>query len=486
MYKTVIFILFIILTTNLKSYSYTIFDTQKDTFLEYIRKSDEKSEEKQEKLDAQIQIDLNINNIELDLNECLDIALQNNINLKIAKHTMEAAKWEFNSKLSEFLPDVSGSFSITQLRGTFLVGGVAPDLVKEYPIFISVLANYDAFNNNKIFFETRIKNFLKKAKINQNNFTRDEVILNTTLLYYELLGRKLSIDVLHTNMLDREEQLRTTKARYEIGLGEKFDVLRAEAQVQIARKELVQSLNDLRFAQAKLARIMGLDVLAPIYPKDNLITPLNLFDDNYDIEKIYEIAMKIRPDIMAKELELRAKRTERNSNWGDFIPRLNVYYQYTQSGLISTGVKFGDTLGLELQVPIGEKLGVKTFADYKIADENYKKSIWELEKYKRDIKEKIMQSVYNSTAALEKIEASKKEVAAAQLSLDMALVRLDIGEATFLDVIEAQATKTQAREGLIKNVVEYNKAQVQLLFDAGIITVYEIIKEYNERDILIK
>lgn len=482
MYKIIKFFVIFCFFTSLNAYSYTVFDTPRDSFLDYVRKEDEMTEEKQEALDTQIQLNLQIENIELDLVECLEIALENNFNIKIANHKKESAKWDYNSKKAEFLPDVAGNFRFSQLRGTFLVGGVAPDLVKEYALFMSVLAEYKALNNNKIFYETKIKNLLKKSAISQNEFTKDEVILNTVLAYYELLGKKLSIDVLHTNLLDRKEQLRSMQARYEIGLGEKFDVLRAEAQYQLAIKELVTELNNLRFAQSNLARIMGLDVLAPVYPKDSKIKQIKLYDGEYDIEKLYKQALWARHDIRAKELELKAQMVDRNSNWADFIPQLYLYYQYSDSGVISSGIRFGDILSAEMRVPVGKNLGVKTYANYKMANENYQKSLLEFEKYKREIKQNIMKSVYNTTAALEKIEAAEKEVAAAKLSLDMSLVRLDIGQATFLDVLEAQATKTQARQGLIYNIIEYNCAQVQLLFDAGIITVGDIIEKYIEQD----
>ena len=96
------------------------------------------------------------------------------------------------------------------------------------------------------------------------------------------------------------------------------------------------------------------------------------------------------------------------------------------------------------------------------------------------VKTYIIESVYTSSAALEKIEASKKEIEAAQMSLDTALVRMEIGEATFLDVIEAQATKVEARQGLISNVIEYNRAQIQLLFESGTITAGDIIEKYRQ------
>lgn len=482
MYKIIkIFVIFF-LCCSLKAYSYTVFDAPRDSFLDYVRKEDEMTEKKQEALDAQIQLDLQIENIELDLVECLEIALENNYNLKIANRAKNYAEWDYNSKKAEFLPDVAGNFRFSQLRGTFLVGGVAPDLVKEYAVFMSVIAEYNALSNNKIFYETKIKKLLKKAAVSQNNFTKDEVILNTVLAYYELLGRKLSIDVLHTNLLDRKEQLRSMQARYEIGLGEKFDVLRAEAQYQLAIKELVAELNNLRFAQSNLARIMGLDVLAPVYPKDSTIKQIKLYDGDYDIEYLYQQALMLRNDIRTKELELKAQKVDRNSNWADFIPQLYFYYQYSDSGVISSGIRFGDILSAELRLPVGENLGVKTYAEYKKANEEYQKALLEFAKYKREIKENIMKSVYNTSAALEKIRASEKEVAAAKLSLDMSLVRLDVGQATFLDVLEAQSTKTQARQGLIYNVIEYNCAQVQLLFDAGLITVGDIIEKYLEQE----
>ena len=227
---------------------------------------------------------------------------------------------------------------------------------------------------------------------------------------------------------------------------------------------------------------MGIDILTPVYPKDTIIKTLKLYHGDYDIENIYNLAMQIRPDIKAKELELKAKKVERNSNWGDYIPKLYLYYRYSQAGLADTGLSFGDTLALELTVPVGKNLGVRTYANYKADNEKYEKAGWELTNYKRNIKQNILESVYNSSAALEKIEASKKEVIAAQMSLDMALVRMDIGEATFLDVIEAQATKINARQGLISNVIEYNCAQVKLLFDSGTITVNDIIEHYQQNE----
>lgn len=55
------------------------------------------------------------------------------------------------------------------------------------------------------------------------------------------------------------------------------------------------------------------------------------------------------------------------------------------------------------------------------------------------------------------------------------------GEATFIDVIASQNLKVNANINLIKNMIEYNKAQTQLLFDIGIISPKNVLKGYASK-----
>lgn len=63
--------------------------------------------------------------------------------------------------------------------------------------------------------------------------------------------------------------------------------------------------------------------------------------------------------------------------------------------------------------------------------------------------------------------------------LKISIVRAKIGDGVFTDVIQAQTLKFLAREALIENVIEYNKAQVQLLFNSGIISVSCVLNGYQ-------
>ena len=53
------------------------------------------------------------------------------------------------------------------------------------------------------------------------------------------------------------------------------------------------------------------------------------------------------------------------------------------------------------------------------------------------------------------------------------------GEATFIDVIASQNLKVQANINLIKNMIEYNRAQTKLLFEIGLLNPKNILKDYK-------
>ena len=98
----------------------------------------------------------------------------------------------------------------------------------------------------------------------------------------------------------------------------------------------------------------------------------------------------------------------------------------------------------------------------------------------RDIEETIITSNQNSLSAKERVEASRTEVFASGKSLESSIKLMNAGVSTFLDVIQAQGLKVNAQVGLAENITDYNIAQVQLLFDSGIISIDNVLNGYQQ------
>lgn len=168
-------------------------------------------------------------------------------------------------------------------------------------------------------------------------------------------------------------------------------------------------------------------------------------------------------------------KAERNALFTEFVPDVKFTYIHARYGTRRVGTFPSDTFTINLSAPLGQNCGVGTLTRVKSSNYKIQSAQYELEQHTRDIEESIITSTQNSKSAEERIEASKKEVFASGKSLENAIVLMNVGEQTFIDVIQAQSLKVSAQVGLTQNITDYNIAQVQILFDAGIISIDNVL-----------
>lgn len=458
-----------------------IWDYKSDKFLESLKSGKAfYDKETQKELDNEIMKGLDIDLIPIDLDRCIKIALANNYDIKISETKQEESKWNYGNAWSQLLPDFYYRYQIQSLHGEFLVGDVLPRVITTNPIYSGIYLNYPIVGNGSPLFDIASDKNLYKASKHNLNYTQNEILLNTTLYYYDLLESKLNIEVLISNLLARTEQLKLMQARYQIGIGTKYDILRAEAQYADAKQQLIGALNTLRLKQARLANIMGIDVTTTLYPFEHSVQPRELINKKNNISSLYNVALQTREDVLSKRAQIRSLTILKNKNYSDFAPNINLSYEFAKVGTTDQGsLRPNQTWSINVDVPLGKKLGVETITQKNADLAKLKTARLELTNLERNIKENIVSSYFSSKTALEKIEANKKQVLSADEGLKFSLIGFDVGQNTFIDVLTSQTEKTSARQQLIRSVIEYNKAQAQLLFDTGTITTKTLLLNYQ-------
>lgn len=433
-------------------------------------------EENQKKLDAKIEQNLNLSLSYTDLEDCINTALSNNFNIKSMSAIKKNKEWMYKNAYTLLAPDFQYSYSLNDYSGEFLVGGILAASFHERAYANNFVVSLPI--NSALFFGVSIQKKNRNAAVHNLKFTKEETILQTGLAYYDLLERKLELDVLSSNIRDRQEQLRIATARHKIGVGAKFDVTRAEAELAKAEQEYITAYNSIRLYQAKLANLLGIDVITPVYPYEQSISTRQLLAKQYTIEELYEMSTTTREDVKARKQEILAKKAEIKAYWTEFAPYMALQYQKSFVGTTKVGPLGNQTIGLVITAPLGKKLGLETITRIKAEEASLENLNIQLEILRRNIKENIISSYYTSENLLRKIEESKKEIKFADESLRSAIVRLHLGESTFIDVLQAQSIKVQARQTMIAHIAQYNKQQIQLLFDAGIISPESVLNGY--------
>jgi len=423
---------------------------------------------------------LDMQPIFINLRECLDIAMENNYQIKREGIGVNISKKEYQGALTQFLPDFNYSYTVAKADGEFLVGNILFRSVKERPYYNNFRVIWDVTDSGRAFFNAASTKNLLKAQIHTCHFTQDETLLRTTEAYYTLLQSKLSLEILLQNIKERDFQLKLARIALDAGIGTKFDVIRSESEHSQAQQNYFIGLQKFRLNQAQLANIIGVDVFSPLVPFENDVETHQLVREDITLEEVYETALSEREDIKSMKREIASLKNQKNAQYADFIPKVYAEYQKQYVGsLYIKESRPNQYLALTVTAPLGKRLGAETVVNIQRFNEMIRQKETDLAILKRGIKEDIVNSCYEAKTAKARIEPSDLKVNSTAESVRLAELRYKAGEGILLDIIQAQTIKTQARIQLVETLIAYNIAQAKILFDAGIISKEEILKNYT-------
>lgn len=437
--------------------------------------------EKQMIIDRELSVELNSPFIYTDLENCIKIALEKNFDIKTDEQYKKEAYWLYRNAQFQLLPDIYYNFDIKNLEGRYLVGGIVTTTTHEVPLQSLAMVEWSTINQGKYFFLIAQTKNVFKANAAKLEFTKEEAMRDTVLAYYDVLEKKLEMEVQKINLYDRLEQLKYTEARFQAGLGTLYDVKRAQAELAGAQQDYTTTINSLRLRQAALANVLGVEILDAVYPYEITVDMRELVNSNLDIDELYQYALESREDIRAKRAEIEAYKAQRSSNYTDIIPEIRLSYQNGYVGTVRQGMMPHNSITFDLRAHLGKNMLMGTITQIKADSAVVKAKKLELITLEREVKQNILNYYYDSYNALKKVESSKVETEAADVSLDLSLANMKAGDATFIDVIASQNLKIQANINLIKNMIEYNRAQTKLLFELGLLSPKNVLRGYKRK-----
>ena len=416
--------------------------------------------------------------VPVDMKDCIIMTLSNNYDIKIVSKTQEQQKWLYYNKLSEFMPNFYYNYNISDLRGEFLVGNVLPRRIHEIAMQNVFGYGWVVFDGGKRFFNAKAQKDIYRASAQDKKMTQEKAILTVVEKYNDLLAKKLSIEVYERNLIQTQAQLELNKNTYEIGVGNKFDVVRSEAEVESAKQKLVEAYNSFRLAQVSLASFMGSDSYCPVFPVEDDIVQNTILDTGLTLEKMEEVAFENRSDLKSLELKISSLKNQKKTILSSFAPTISIDGAYSYVGTVRLGSRPNHSIALDARWALGKGLGTYEYTQMKAAQAEIDRNVLELDHTKNQIKEDLINTYYSIATAKQTVEAARRQVVAADESLRIAFGRLESGVGIYIDVLQAQASEVEAKINLINAIVAYNNLQIKALYDMGIISVCNSTKGY--------
>ena len=411
--------------------------------------------------------------LRLSVQDCIDMALENNIELKNSQLEIDKAKATKNEARAEYFPTVSAqaigfdalnpmfSFGIedidnAQLRQIlytlYAEYGANMGLEKEYS-FIQNGVILNAMATEPIYAGGRIRNGNKLAKLGieaaelQEKVKEEEVRLQTEQLYWQIVALQDKVTTL--DMLDRllDTLDKDLSGAIEAGLAmptDQYKLRVKQNESHLNRKKLNDGITLLKMA---LAQTIGAD-----WQTMTLTDTLGLETEPAAYYHVANEAVASRNESRLLDLSLRAEDLKKKMTLGEALPSLLVGGSASYHTIFEHSKPNAMVFAM-LQIPITD--WHKT--SYKLKKHDLDAEM--AENTRRDLTEKMEmqtnQAWFNLEQSWLRITMAQTALSDAEANLKITEDYYEAGLVALSDVLEAQTLLKQSRDELTDSRTEY-------------------------------
>jgi outer membrane protein TolC len=378
----------------------------------------------------------------LSLKEAVTIALQNSYDIKLVENTASIAKNNNNYGVAGGLPSVTATGTnnntLTTIHQTFpdATRNTTRSGVDGSTLNGALSASMILFNGYRI---AATKERLASIE-KQTEAALQTQMLNTSSTvmqqYYNVIRQAAFLKTIEKSIEASEQRVAIVKTRQEIGVANQTDFLQS-------------SLDLNALLQAKQNQLVVLDqVKADLY--NSMVVPVNsnyVFTDSILVDQQLSLSdieskMKAHPLLQSAQQLINVNQFLEKETKALTYPtlRANAGYNYNSNksaaGFILLNESYGPFLGFNLSIPI--YAGSTSKRSYKNAQINTLSAKIQYENTAQDLATELFKTYQNYQNSLKQTPIEIQNYAMSEALLALVLEKFKLGQATIVDVKQAQ------------------------------------------------
>ena len=414
--------------------------------------------------------------LDIDLATVLAQAVENNINLNIARQDSVIAKWNFWKQFSKGLPNIVTSITEQSLDGTFYLNKALRNPVNENQSKGTFRINYRAFDGGTTAFLILAEKHYRQSTDEKEKLQYNKTLVDSVDFYSKLLKEQITLSSKLKAFKEAASSLDVSKKFYKAGTGTKYDVLLAESRLAIAQQDLISQQASFRVAEINLAQHLNYPLLTPLRAKESSLMELQLINESLSMEEFIDTAFKESPKVKSALETKKAAIREGLSKVGDFLPNIDLFADFSGTGPGFDNLAEITTLGIQASLDFGTGLGVNSLSSLLQSRSVIKKAKLLYTQELQNIEKDLRLAFINYQKSKSFMDAASREVLAAQEALRLSKLRYQNGLEILTNVLKQEADFSSAETKLINSTVDYNLAQATLAFHMGIISIDSLIQ----------
>ncbi|HKY35605.1 MAG TPA: TolC family protein [Polyangiaceae bacterium] len=411
------------------------------------------------------------------------------------RQEVQVAAANLDKAVYDFIPRLSGSASYFRLSkvessslGNLVVApGAAPGPIGPGQTLAAAPIAFDSLQNSTTFstslsvplsdyvFKLFQQHAGAKAQLQGSQYsleaTRRKTAYDARALYYDWVRAELDAAVAQQNLELSSEHLSRLQALQAADSASPADVARVEATVASSERVLVQAKN-LAVLQRERVAIAMHDSGAHDYQiGEDLRSPPAERSDVDDIAELTRIAERNRPELKAATFQAVAYEKQADVAHSRILPRLDVSAQNTMANPNQRYFPQKDELnnswqvGVQLSFSASDSLMAKTQVAASLAQA--RGALAQRAQLLDAVRTEVTDAVLSHRSAQASLKSTARRLAAAETSYRARRERFQVGQATTIELTEAQTELVSAKLEAIQAQVSVRVARARIAYVTG-------------------
>ncbi|MFO1217870.1 MAG: efflux transporter outer membrane subunit [Burkholderiaceae bacterium] len=399
-----------------------------------------------------------------NLRRVIEMALENNRDLRVAALNIEKARAQYRIQRSELVPTVAAGGSQTAQRTPASVSGTGTDVVsRSYALDVGISSyEIDLFGRLRSLKDEALQSYLATEE------TRRATHIS---LIAEVAGAYLSLAADLDLQTLAQQTVKSRQASYELELerlrarrDSKLEVRQAEGELEDARAQELGADQQVAADRNALELLVGAPLPTELLPTSGRLTSLLA---NHDIPPgLPSDLLRNRPDILSAEHTLIGANANIGAARAAFFPNISLTTTFGRASNELSGLFAGRTWLFSPQISVPIFSGGRLEAQLETA--RVQREIY-LARYEQSIQTAFREvaDVLAQRAVVDgRLAAQRKRVEASGEALSLVRQRHASGVSSWLNVLDSQRTDLSARKSLI---------QAELSQQSSLVTLYKVL-----------
>ena len=453
----------------------------------------------------------------LTLEECIQMALLHNLDIRIQRYGPEIARFDLSGAYAVFEPtlNLSAERAFNSSPGGFIpgspvtfpsseeesddfagsVGGTLPFSGLSYTLGSNLRRREDIGQSTDYFSgltlilrqpvlrnswidAPRLQIALSKRSLKISELAlRQQIITTITTVetvYYNLIFAQENVKVQEKALELAQRLLAENRKRVEVGALAPLDEKQAESEVAARKADLLTAQRELQTQQNALKNALTDDYSSWHPVEIDPAAKLTALPHAVQLQDSWQKGLTMRPDVLQSRLALERQNIQLKYNRNQLFPSLDVIGTYGHNGLDTTyGRALGDlgvgdnprhSYGIELSIPLGNRAARNA---YKASKAFKEQALLQLKKLEQTVMVTIDDAVGQVKTSFERVGATRQARLFAEAALDAAEKKLANGKSTSFEVLSLQRDLTAASSAEIRALADYNIALANLASSEG-------------------